>query len=98
MRRGEFGLNGEWHDAVGAERLREADRGVPGLSIRRLGVELGYFPGLMGSLLVEVSLAAISRTFRRFLPGVLIGSSSSSSSSSSICVCGIGAAPRVIAA
>ena len=81
---------------VGAERLLEADRGVPSLFILRRGVEFGYLPGLIGSKLLEDSLAAISNTFRRFLLGVLIGSSSSPSSS--ICVCGMGAAPRVISA
>jgi hypothetical protein len=80
----------------GAERLREANRGVPSLFILRRGVELGYLPGLIGSKLLEESLAAISNTFRRFLLGGLIGSSSSPSSST--CVCVMGAASRVISA
>jgi hypothetical protein len=83
---------------VGAERLREAERGVPRRACLRRGVEFGYFSGLMGSMLLEASLVAISNTFRRFLLGVLIGSSSSSSSSSSMRVRGIGAASFVISA
>lgn len=81
---------------VGAECLREAERGVPSRFIVCRGVEFGYIPGLLGSRILEVSLAVISSTFRRFLPGVLMGSSSSSSSS--VCVCGIGAALRMISA
>ena len=82
---------------VGAERLREAERGVPNRIILRRGVELEYFPGLIGSMLLDASLAAISNNLLRFLPGVLIGSSSSSSSPFSAS-CGMGAAPLVISA
>ena len=75
---------------VGAERLREPGRGVPSRFIVRRGVELGYLPGLIGSKLLEASLAAISKTFRRFLLGVSRCSSEGSG--------GSGAAPRVISA
>jgi hypothetical protein len=75
---------------VGAERLREPDRGVPNRFIVRRGVEFAYLPGLTGSKLVDASLAAISNTFRRFLLGVSIFSSEGAR--------GRGAAPRVISA
>jgi hypothetical protein len=96
MRSGDLNLEGELQ---GAERLREAERGVPSRIRLRRGVEFGYSPGLIESILPDASPGAIAITFRRFLPGVLIGSSSSScSSSSAVYVRGIGAAPLVISA
>jgi hypothetical protein len=87
---GDIRLDGELNMPVGAERLREPDRGVPNRCIVRRGVEFAYLPGLIGSVLHDASVAAISNTFRRFLLGVSICSSEPAR--------GRGAAPRVISA
>jgi hypothetical protein len=75
---------------VGAERLREPDGGVPNRCIVCRSVEFACLPGLIGSIVPDTSLAAVSNTFRRFLLGVSICSSEAAR--------GREAAPRVISA
>ena len=66
---GDRGFSGD-NKPVGADRLLESDKGVHIRFDGRLGVELGYRPGLIGSILLEASLAATSIILLRFLLGV----------------------------
>jgi hypothetical protein len=66
---GDLGFSGENKD-VGADRLLESDSGVPSRINGRLGVEFGYCPGLIGSILIDVLLAATSIILLLFLLGV----------------------------
>jgi hypothetical protein len=66
---GDLGFSGENKD-VGADRLLESERGVPSRINGRLGVEFGYRPGLIGSILLDESLAATSVILLLFLLGV----------------------------
>jgi hypothetical protein len=66
---GDLGFRGENKD-VGADRLLDSERGVPSRINGRLGVEFGYRPALIGSILLDVSLAATSIIFLLFLLGV----------------------------
>jgi hypothetical protein len=66
---GDLGFSGE-NKGVGADSLLESERGVPSRTNGRLGVEFGYRPGLIGSILLDVSLAAASVIFLFFLLGV----------------------------
>ena len=66
---GDLGFCGENKD-VGADRLLESESGVPSRINGRLGVEFGYRPGLIGSILLDVSLAETSIILLLFLLGV----------------------------
>jgi hypothetical protein len=65
---GELGFSGENKD-VGADCLLESERGVPSRINGRLGAEFGYRPGLIASIVLDVSLAATSIIFLLFLLG-----------------------------
>jgi hypothetical protein len=66
---GDLSFSGENKD-VGADRLLESESGVPSRINGRLGVEFGYRPGLIGSILLDLSLTETSIILLLFLLGV----------------------------